>query len=50
MNIPFALLAAVILLPSGAARNGFVLAGLAVEALGLVLAVRSHLSPGTDRD
>jgi len=35
--------AAVALLPSSGARVGFVLAGLAVEVLGLALAVRSHL-------
>jgi hypothetical protein len=36
-------LCAVALLRSAGQRNGFVLAGLAVEVLGLVLAVRSHL-------
>ena len=35
--------AAVVLLPSGGARVGFVVAGLAVELFGLGLAVRSHL-------
>jgi hypothetical protein len=35
--------AAVALLPSPGARVGFVVAGLAVEALGLALVVRSHL-------
>jgi hypothetical protein len=35
--------AAVALLPSPGARVGFVFAGLAVELLGLALAVRSHL-------
>ncbi len=36
-------LAAVILLPSPLPRAAFVLAGIGVEALGLVLVVRSHL-------
>jgi len=35
--------AAVALLPSASARVGFVLAGIAVELFGLVLAVRAHL-------
>jgi hypothetical protein len=35
--------ASVTLLPSAGARTGFVLAGVAVEVLGLALAVRSHL-------
>jgi hypothetical protein len=39
-------LAAVALLPSGGARNGFLVAGLGVEMLGLVLTVRSHLTAG----
>ena len=34
---------AVALLPSAGVRAGFVLAGVAVELLGLGLAVRSHL-------
>jgi hypothetical protein len=34
---------AVALLPSAGVRAGFVLAGIAVESLGLALAVRSHL-------
>jgi hypothetical protein len=34
---------AVALLASASQRTGFVLAGIGVEALGLVLAVRSHL-------
>jgi len=36
-------LAAVALLSSPLPRTGFVLAGVGVEALGLILAVRSHL-------
>jgi len=40
-------LSAVALLASPAQRAGFVLAGIGVEAVGLVLAVRSHLAlPG----
>jgi hypothetical protein len=35
--------AAVALLPAAGARLGFVLAGIAVELFGLVLAVRAHL-------
>jgi hypothetical protein len=35
-------LAAVLLLPSGAARVIFVLAGMGVEVLGLSLVIRSH--------
>jgi len=36
-------LAALVLLASEASRAGFVLAGVGVEALGLVFVVRSHL-------
>jgi hypothetical protein len=36
-------LTAIGLLPSGAARAAFILAGVAVELLGLVLAARAHL-------
>ena len=39
----FLVLAALALLPEGTARNAFVAAGVAVEALGFVLAVRSHM-------
>jgi hypothetical protein len=38
-------LTAVILLRPGAARASFVLAGVAVEALGLIVVVRAHLVP-----
>jgi hypothetical protein len=34
---------AVVLLPSAGGRAGFVLAGIAVELLGLALAARAHL-------
>lgn len=43
-------LTAVVLLPSPAARGGFVLAGLAVEILGLALAVRAHSAIRALRD
>ena len=36
-------LLAIALLPAAAARFGFVVAGLAVELLGLALVLRSHL-------
>jgi hypothetical protein len=36
-------LAAVALLSSALPRTGFVLAGVGVEALGLILVIRSHL-------
>ena len=42
-------LAAVALLPSPLTRTVFVLAGAAVEALGLVLVARSHLAEQGDR-
>ena len=37
-------LSALVLLPRGIARNAFVFAGLAVEAIGLVFAARAHLT------
>ena len=39
----FLVLAAIVLLASPSSRTGFVLAGLAVEVLGLTLVIRSHL-------
>jgi uncharacterized membrane protein len=42
-------LSAIVLLKQQAARGGFVLAGMAVEALGLVLVVRSHIAPKPER-
>ena len=42
-------LSAVVLLKQEAARGGFVLAGLGVEALGLVLVVRAHVAPKPER-
>lgn len=41
----FLTLAALVLFPMGAARAAFVVCGLAVEALGLVVAVRGHMQP-----
>jgi len=37
-------IAAVVILPSATARAVFILAGILVEALGLTLAIRSHLT------
>lgn len=42
-------LCAVVLLKQEAARGGFVMAGMAVEALGLVLVVRSYIAPKPER-
>ncbi|MFP5206670.1 MAG: hypothetical protein ACLGSH_15050 [Acidobacteriota bacterium] len=39
----FLTLAALALFPAGPARAGFILCGLAVEALGLGVAVRGHM-------
>ena len=41
----FLVLAAVVLFASPPSRAGFVLAGIAVEALGLILIFRSHAIP-----
>lgn len=41
---------AIALLPSPSIRLGFFLAGMGVEAIGLVLAVRSHLPLREDRE
>jgi len=43
-------LSAVILLRQEGARAGFVMAGVAVELLGLVLVVRSHIAPKPERN
>jgi len=43
-------LAAIALLGFGSARAAFVLAGVGVEALGLVLVVRSHQILGGERE
>jgi hypothetical protein len=42
-------LAAIVLLASPPARAGFVLAGVAVEALGLTMVIRSHLIVREDK-
>lgn len=41
-------LAALVLFPNGPARSGFAVCGLAVEALGLAVAVRGHMTPRGD--
>lgn len=43
-------ISAVILLKHPGTQSGFVLAGLAVEVLGLVLVARSHVSRGPERN
>jgi len=43
-------LSAIALLKPENARAAFVLAGLAVEALGLALVVRSHIAPKSERN
>jgi hypothetical protein len=45
----FLVLAAIVLFASPPLRSGFVLAGIAVEALGLFLAFRSHLIPREEK-
>lgn len=45
----FLVLAAVVLFQAPLPRAAFVLMGLAVEALGLVLAFRSHLIPREEK-
>jgi hypothetical protein len=42
-------LSALVLLPANALRGGFVLAGIAVQILGLVLTFRSHLNLDEER-
>jgi hypothetical protein len=42
-------LSAIVLLKSPSSRAGFVLAGVAVEALGLTLVMRSHLIPREEK-
>jgi hypothetical protein len=42
-------LAALVLLAQQTARAGFVLAGIGVEAVGLVAVIRSHLVPRRER-
>jgi hypothetical protein len=43
------ILCAISMLKAGAVRNAFVLAGVAVELLGLILAVRAHLPVRAER-
>lgn len=46
----FLSIAAILLFPAPAPRVAFVLCGLAVEAMGLVVAVRGHMvHPGENR-
>ncbi len=45
----FLVLAAIVLFASPPLRAAFVLAGIAVEALGLALAFRSHLIPREEK-
>jgi hypothetical protein len=45
----FLVLAAIVLLPSPPLRDAFVLAGVAVEGLGLFLTFRSHLIPREEK-
>ena len=45
----FLVLAAIVLFAAPSLRVGFVLAGVAVEVLGLVLAFRAHLIPREEK-
>ena len=45
----FLVLSAIVLFASPALRGAFVMAGLAVEAVGLTLAFRSHLIPREEK-
>ncbi len=45
----FLVLAAIVLFASPPLRTAFVLAGIAVEVLGLILAFRSHLNPREEK-
>lgn len=42
--------ATIAMLAAAGPRVGFVLAAIGVEILGLVLFIRAHLVPGSDRD
>ena len=44
----FLCVAALVLFPAPASRTAFVLCGLAVEVLGLAVAVRGHIEPRGD--
>lgn len=45
----FLILAAIVLFASPPLRAAFVLAGIAVEVLGMILAFRSHLIPREEK-
>jgi hypothetical protein len=45
----FLVLAAIVLLKSPPSRGAFVLAGIAVESLGMILAFRSHSIPRQEK-
>jgi hypothetical protein len=45
----FLSIAALVLFPASAPRSAFVLCGVAVEALGLAVAVRGHMETRGDR-
>jgi hypothetical protein len=45
----FLSIAAILLFPNSAARTAFVLCGLAVEFMGLAVAVRGHMGPREER-
>jgi len=45
----FLSIAAIVLFPDATPRAAFVLCGLAVEAMGLVVAIRGHMSARGDR-
>jgi len=45
----FLVLAAIVLFAAPPLRAAFVLGGMAVEALGLILAFRSHLNPREEK-
>ena len=45
----FLVLAAIVLFASPSLRGAFVLAGIAVETLGLILVFRSHLIPREEK-
>lgn len=42
-------IATLMLLPAGIARNAFIVAGLGVEGLGLTLVARAHMPPKAER-
>jgi Flp pilus assembly protein TadB len=46
----FLVLAAIVLFAAPPLRAAFVLAGMAVEDLGLILAFRSHLNPREEKE